>query len=71
MNTYYAEHENADWVDAIDILINTYNNTLHGSLYLKDEQGHKYSYTSNQVWSDPELRRRIKIKVYIDNGVVL
>ena len=39
---------------------------MHGSLYLKDEQGHKYSYTPNQVWSDPELRRRIKIKDYLE-----
>ena len=66
VNNYYAEYENADWVDAIDILIDTYNNTVHGSLYLKDEQGHKYSYTPNQVWSDPELRRRIKIKDYLE-----
>ena len=66
VNTYYVEYENADWVDAIDILIDTYNNTVHGSLYLKDEQGHKYSYTPNQVWSGSELRRKIKIKDYLE-----
>ena len=44
-----------------------YNNTPHSSLFLRDpdNRNRKIFYTPQQVWKNPELRRRIKIKDYL------
>ena len=66
INNYYAEYENADWESMIHTLVDVYNNTKHNSLFLRDKDGKKYFYTPEEVWRNPELRRRIKIKDYLE-----
>ena len=64
--TYYAEYRSADWEEVIYTLVRTYNNTIHKSLFLRDWLKRKYKYTPEQVWNNQELRRKIKIKDYLE-----
>ena len=51
----------------MELLVDKYNNTQHSSLFLRDpgNRNRKIFYTPQQVWKNPELRRRIKIKDYL------
>lgn len=66
---YYNYAMNGDWTEVLDLIIDNYNRTKHGSLWLKgpDKDGkiQKFYYTPRQVFNNPELRRRIKIKDYL------
>lgn len=64
---YYSMYNKdyADWEVVLPFLVKAYNNTKHNSLFLKNKRGEKYFYTPEQVWANPELRRRIKIKDYL------
>lgn len=55
------------WYDAYPTVLNTYNNTKHGGLYLYNEDGtRKIHYTPNQAWINPRLRSRIRLRHYLD-----
>lgn len=64
---YYTTVEEGDWRLMLKHIINLYNNTKHNSLFLRDpdKANMKIFYTPEQVWSNPILRRRIKIKDYL------
>lgn len=63
---YYDLTKKGNWVIMMNFLIEQYNNSVHSSLFLKDKDGYKHYYTPNQVWRNPVLRRRIKIKDYLE-----
>ena len=64
---YYRQARNPSWVMVLKLLVDRYNNTPHSSLFLKDpgNNNRKIFYTPQQVWKNPELRRRIKLKDYL------
>lgn len=64
---YYNMASNPDWVSVLKLIVDRYNRTFHSSLFLKDPKkgNKKIFYTPEQVWRNPELRRRIKIKDYM------
>ena len=64
---YYRQARNPNWVMVLKLLVDRYNNTPHSSLFLKDptRRDRKIFYTPQQVWKNPELRRRIKLKDYL------
>ena len=64
---YYRQARNPNWVMVLKLLVERYNNTPHSSLFLKDptRRDRKIFYTPQQVWKNPELRRRIKLKDYL------
>ena len=64
---YYRQARNPSWVMVLKLLVDRYNNTPHSSLFLKDptHRDRKIFYTPQQVWKNPELRRRIKLKDYL------
>ena len=64
---YYRQARNPNWVMVLKLLVERYNNTPHSSLFLRDPRNNnrKIFYTPQQVWKNPELRRRIKLKDYL------
>ena len=64
---YYRQARNPSWVMVLKLLVERYNNTPHSSLFLRDPRNNnrKIFYTPQQVWKNPELRRRIKLKDYL------
>lgn len=64
---YYNRALNPNWVPMIRRFVTRYNKTHHSSLFLRDPDrgGRKIFYSPEQVWRNPELRRRIKIKDYL------
>lgn len=67
---YYNSTDNANWFEVLQLLITAYNNSLHSSLFLrgldkKKKKLRRFYYSPKQVYSNPELRRRIKIKDYL------
>ena len=64
---YYSTVEDGNWNVMLKYIINLYNNTEHSSLFLRDPDNNnkKIFYTPEQVWNNPTLRRRIKIKDYL------
>lgn len=64
---YYRQARNPNWVMVLKLLVDRYNNTPHSSLFLRDptRRDKKIFYTPQQVWKNPELRRRIKLKDYL------
>lgn len=67
IKSYYNIAKYPNWVPVLDIIVKRYNRTFHSSLFLKDPTKNKLKifYTPEQVWKNPELRRRIKIKDYL------
>lgn len=73
---YHAEYPTYSWYDAYRIIIRTYNISKHKSLFLRgywksDPEGRrglrKYYYTPDQVWYNPRLRSRIRLRMYFDS----
>lgn len=64
---YYTLAYEPNWVVMLRTLVDCYNNTPHNSLFLRDpgNKNKKIFYTPQQVWKNPELRRRIKLKDYL------
>lgn len=67
MSKYYNLAESPNWALMVKRIVDRYNNTPHSSLFLRDpdNKNRKIFYTPQQVWKNPELRRRIKIKDYL------
>lgn len=72
---YYAENPTYSWYDAYRIIIRTYNISKHRSLFLRgyrrtDPEGlkglRKFYYSPDQVWYNPRLRSRIRLRMYFD-----
>lgn len=75
LKEYYNTAKYPNWVPILDVIVKRYNRTFHSSLFLEDPKRRrkrkgkfiykKIYYTPEQVWKNPELRRRIKIKDYL------
>lgn len=76
---YFRDHthgRNYSWYLAYPIVLDTYNNSKHRELFLRglpktrhDDPGAKvkrFYYTPNQVWFNPRLRSRIRLRCYFD-----
>ena len=62
--------ENPSWYAVYKPIRDTYNDTKHGRLFLRGRDGNnhkiKFYYTPNQVWYNPRLRSRIRLRRYFD-----
>lgn len=67
---YNAVGPSGNWVKVLHVLVKDYNNSKHSALWLRgrDRDGKikKFYYTPEQVYTNPELRRRIKLKDYLE-----
>lgn len=74
-NTFRNFVGNYSWYDVYSDILEAYNNAKHDALFLR---GHprkgedrlnrikKFRYTPNQVWFNPRLRSRIRLRKYFD-----
>ena len=72
---YHTDIATYSWYDAYKIILRTYNISKHRSLFLRgyrrsDPQHkkglRKYYYSPDDVWYNPRLRSRIRLRMYFD-----
>ena len=72
---YHTELATYSWYDAYKIILRTYNISKHKSLFLRgyrrSDPEHrkglrKYYYSPDDVWYNPRLRSRIRLRMYFD-----
>lgn len=68
--TFRNYRDRYSWYDVYRDVLDAYNNAKHNALYLRGlsrtDNLKRFHYTPNQVWFNPRLRSRIRLRRYFD-----